>query len=310
MTAAPAQDTAAERVLLVGGGDLGMRVAARLLGADTMLPRQATPVPSATAELAAPPALWVLRRHPPTGGGSGELPLQWLAGDVSLPGSLTGLPRGITRVVYVLAPDSRDPQAYRDIFIDGPRNLLAALDTSALRRLVFVSSSAVYGDHDGGWIDEDTPPAPQGKNGEILLQAEQWLAAQGLPVTALRLAGLYGPGRVQLLERLRLGQARVPRTRPHWANRMHADDAAAAIAHLVHIADAKPVYLGADDTPLPLDVLYDHLARLLGAPLPADGPAPGGVGSKRMRNTRLRASGLQLAWPDARAGYARLIESQ
>jgi len=294
-----------------------MRVAARLLGADAMQSREGMQVTPVSTAMAAPdtlPAVWVLRRHPPAINGSsssssGKAPLRWLAGDVSRPGSLTTLPRGITRVVYVLAPDSRDPQAYRDVFIDGPRNLLAALDTSALRRLVFVSSSAVYGDHDGGWIDEDTPPAPQGKNGEILLQAERWLADQRLPVTALRLAGLYGPGRVQLLQRLRLGQARVPRAVPHWANRMHADDAAAAIAHLVHLADALPVYLGADDTPLPLDVLYDHLARLLGAPLPADGPAPAGIGSKRMRNTRLRASGLHLAWPDARQGYARLIES-
>ncbi|MFC4274918.1 NAD-dependent epimerase/dehydratase family protein [Achromobacter aloeverae] len=283
-------DTQAERVLLVGGGDLGMRVAARLSGGT----------------------LWVLRRHPPATaalcGPAGAV--QWLAGDVSRPDTLRGLPRGITRLVYVLAPDARDSRAYRDVFIDGPRHLLSALDTSALQRMVFVSSSAVYGDHDGGWIDEETPPGPQGENGEILLRAEQWLAEQRLPVTALRLAGLYGPGRVQLLERLRQGVARAPRRAAHWANRMHVDDAAAAIAHLVRLADALPVYLGADDTPLPLDVLYDHLAGLLGAPLPLDGPPPAGVGSKRMRNARLRASGLRLAWPDARDGYASLIEAR
>ncbi|WP_454691001.1 NAD-dependent epimerase/dehydratase family protein [Achromobacter aloeverae] len=283
MPAVPAADARAERILLAGGGDLGLRVAARLLATGP---------------------LWALRRHPPAAAG----PIRWRAGDVSRPATLSGLPRGITRLVYVLAPDARDPRAYRDVFIDGPRHLLDALDTSALRRMVFVSSSAVYGDHGGDWIDEDTPPAPQGMNGEILLQAEQWLAAQRLPVTTLRLAGLYGPGRLQLLARLRQGQARAPRAAPHWANRMHADDAAAAIAHLVRLADAEPLYLGADDTPLPLDVLYDHLARLLGAPLPPDGPPPAGVGSKRMRNARLRASGLRLDWPDARDGYARLIE--
>ncbi len=299
-------------MLLVGGGDLGMRVAARLLGraggAGSPIPTPpGAPSSVQTASAQDSPALWVLRRHPPAppaGPGS----LRWLAGDVTRPGTLSGLPRGITRLVYVLAPDTRDAQAYRDVFIDGPRHLLGALDTSALRRIVFVSSSAVHGDHDGAWIDEHTPPAPQGRNGEILLQAEQWLAGQGLSATALRLAGLYGPGRHQLLDRLRQGLARVPRATPHWANRMHADDAAAAIAHLLNLASVEPVYLGADDTPLALDVLYDHLAGLLGAPLPADGPAPPGVGSKRMRNALLRSTGLTLAWPDARAGYARLIE--
>jgi hypothetical protein len=63
-----------------------------------------------------------------------------------------------------------------------------------------------------------------------------------------------------------------------------------------------------DDTPLPLDVLYDHLARLLDAPLPADGPPPPGVGSKRLCNARLRASGFVPRWADARDGYAALLQ--
>ena len=68
-----------------------------------------------------------------------------------------------------------------------------------------------------------------------------------------------------------------------------------------------PLYLGADDTPLPLDVLYDHLARLAGAPLPEEGTAPSGVGSKRLSNARLRASGFVPQWADAREGYAALL---
>ena len=122
----------------------------------------------------------------------------------------------------------------------------------------------------------------------------------------LRLAGLYGPGRTQLLERLRAGTVQVPRATPHWANRIHVDDAAAATAHLLALDDPQPCYLGVDDTPLPLDVLYDHLARLLDVPLPATGPPPPGVGSKRLSNARLRASGFVPRWPDARVGYAAL----
>ena len=210
-------------------------------------------------------------------------------------------------MVYLATPDRREEAAYRATFVDGLRHLLDALGYASLRRVLLVSSSAVYGEHGGDWVDETTPPAPAGFNGALLLEAEQWLADQPIPSIVLRLAGLYGSGRLQLLERLRTGGVRVPRAQPHWANRIHADDAAAAIVHLLQLADPLPLYLGVDSMPLPLDVLYDHLASLIGVSPPADGPPPAGIGSKRLSNARLRASGFVAQWPDARAGYASLI---
>lgn len=276
----------AERILLAGCGDLGLRVAARLVAAGD--------------------EVWALRRHVPR-----EAPHEWhwLEADLSVPATLANLPRGITRVVYLPAPDARDAGAYRALFVEGVQHLLAALDDAALQQVLLVSSSAVYGEHRDGWVDETTPPAPPGFNGALLLEAERWLMAQAVPSTVLRLAGLYGPGRLQLIERLRASAARVPRSAAHWANRIHVDDAASAIVHLLRLPAPLPVYLGVDDTPLPLDALYDHLARLTGAPLPLDGPAPAGVGSKRLRNTRLRDSGWAPAWPDARDGYAALLDT-
>ena len=182
--------------------------------------------------------------------------------------------------------------------------MLAALDASHLQRIVFVSSSAVYGEHRGGWVDEDTPPAPQGFNGRILLEAEALLAARPESATALRLAGLYGPGRLQLIERLR-GPGRRARRAPHWANRIHIDDAAAAVAHLALLPSVASVYIGCDDTPLPL-----RAVRRPGAHRRARAthrPAPANVGSKKLSNARLRASGLRLQWPDSRPGYAALL---
>ncbi|OZI54570.1 NAD-dependent epimerase/dehydratase family protein [Bordetella genomosp. 5] len=275
-----------ERILLAGCGDLGMRAAQRLIARGD--------------------EVWALRRNPPAGAPAG---IRWIAADLADPASLAQLPKGISRVAYLPTPGGREPERYRAVFIDGLANLLAALDAAALERVLFVSSSAVYGGHDGEWIDETTPEAPQGFNGRILLEAETWLHAQPFETVSLRLSGLYGPGRVQLLQRLRAGSAAAPRTPPHWANRIHIDDAAAAVAHLLHLPQVQPCYLGADDTPLPLDVLYAHLAQLLGAPVPPDGPAPAGVGSKRMSNARLRASGLTLAWPDSREGYRALIDA-
>jgi nucleoside-diphosphate-sugar epimerase len=274
-----------ERVLLAGCGDLGLRVAQRLLARGD--------------------EVWALRRRPPMHDGDG---IHWLRGDMTLPETLHGWPPDITQLVYLPTPDRRDAAAYRATFVDGLRHLLDALGHDSLRRVLLVSSSAVYGEHGGDWVDEDTPPAPPGFNGAVLLEAEQWLAAQSPASIVLRLAGLYGPGRMQWLERLRAGQVAAPRTLPHWANRIHVDDAAAAVAHLLQLGDPWPMYLGVDNTPLPLDVLYDHLAGLIGVSPVDDGPAPVGVGSKRLSNARLRASGFVPQWPDARNGYAALFD--
>ena len=274
-----------ERVLLAGCGDLGLRVARRLLDRGDLV--------------------WALRRTPRADEAHG---IHWLRADLSQPESLRDMPAGITRLVYLPTPDRRDESAYRATFLDGLRHLLQALDPRALRRVLFVSSTAVYGAQSEDWVDENTAPSPKGFNGAVLLEAERWLAAQAVPSVVLRLAGLYGPGRLQLVDRLRAGVATVPRDPPHWANRIHVDDAAAAIVHLLGLHDAQAVYIGADDTPLPLDVLYDALASRIGAPPPPAGPALGGVGSKRLSNARLRQSGFSLRWPDAREGYAALLD--
>ncbi len=274
-----------ERVLLAGCGDLGGRVAQRLLARGD--------------------EVFALRRRPPAYDSSG---IRWWRGDLTRAESLHELPRGITRLVYLPTPDRREVSAYRAIFLDGLRHLLDVLELDVLQRVLLVSSSAVYGEHAGAWVDERTQPAPLGFNGEVLLEAEQALAARKLSTVVLRLAGLYGPGRLQLLMRLRTGRIRVPRAQPHWANRLHVDDAAAAIAHLLDLHEPLPLYLGVDDTPLPLDQLYDHLASLLGMPPAVEGPAPTAVGSKRLSNARLRASGFVPRWPDSRDGYAALLK--
>lgn len=275
-----------ERVLLAGCGDLGVRVARLLVARGDMV--------------------FALRRRPPARAADN---VHWLAADLTDPASLDRLPPGMTQLVYLPTPDRRDAAAYRAVFVDGLRTVLAAPALAGLQRTLLVSSSAVYGECEDAVTDEDTPPAPQAFNGEVLLEAERWLAAQRVPSVVLRLAGLYGPERMQLLQRLRAGAVQAPRAIVHWANRIHVDDAARAVAHLLALPTPRSLYLGVDDTPLPLHVLYDRLAELVGVPLPVEGVAPAGVGSKRLSNARLRASGWRPQWPDAREGYAALIRA-
>lgn len=273
------------RVLIAGCGDVGRRVASRLRDRGH--------------------AVATLRRtERPAAAG-----IDAIAADLTRPESLRSLPRDIDRVVYLPTPDSRTLAAYRAVFVDGLAHLLDALDAMRLRRLLFVSSSAVYGEHHGAWVDEDTLPSPPGFNGETLLQAESWLAGQGVPSVVLRLAGLYGPGRCHVIDRLRAGTARVPRQPPFWANRIHADDAAAAIVHLLELADPKPLYIGSDGSPMPLADLYDALAERLGVQRPPEGAPPQGIGNKRLSNARLCASGFVPCWPDALEGHVALLSA-
>ena len=109
-------------------------------------------------------------------------PLQPLRADLTDPDSLRALPDDIRDVVFLPAPGRRDEAAYRGLFVDGLAHLLDALQRRVpLRRFVFVSSSAVYGEHGGAWVDEDSPCVPLAFNGRQLLDAEA------------RLTGLTGP---------------------------------------------------------------------------------------------------------------------
>jgi nucleoside-diphosphate-sugar epimerase len=287
----PATKPSAKRVLIAGCGDLGLRVA-KLLAFEKVSNQS-----------------WGLRRHPALEPAHDLPGFSWIAADLTQPDTLQGLPKDITHVLYAAAPNARTEADYRAVYRDGLERLLHAVASPTLRRVLFVSSTAVYGDQGAQWIDEDTPTAPKSFNGRILLETEQWLRNQSacFETLSLRLSGIYGPGRSYLLDRLRAGQASAPATDSHWVNRIHIEDAAAAVLHLMNLPKPQPVYLVTDSTPLPMRVLYDALAKLVGGPTVPEGAAPASVGSKRLSNARLRGSGFSFTWPDSREGHAALL---
>jgi nucleoside-diphosphate-sugar epimerase len=242
--------------------------------------------------------------------------IRWLRADLADHGGLAAAladSRGITHVLYAPAPGERTPGAYAAVYPEGLRALLDALPgPGQLRRCVLVDSTAVWGPSDD-WVDEDTPPDPEDFRGALMLEAESTLRAH-LPGprfpqatgTALRLSGLYGPGRLRLAEGLRAGRIAAPDGPGHWANRIHVDDAARACVHLLTLARPAACYVGTDDHPRPTAGLYDALARLTGAPPPAR--VPRAADGKRLSNRRLRASGWTPRWPDMVAGYADCLK--
>ena len=287
----PSATSTAKRVLIAGCGDLGSRVA-RLLALESASNQS-----------------WGLRRHPSLESTSDLRGFSWIAADLTQPDTLRYLPEHLTHVLYTAAPNARTEADYRAVYRDGLERLLQAVASPALQRVLFVSSTAVYGDHVAQWIDEDTPTAPKSFNGRVLLETEQWLHSQSaqFETLSLRLSGIYGPGRSYLLDRLRAGQATAPAAETHWVNRIHIEDAAAAVLHLLNLPNPQAIYLVTDSTPLPMRVLYETLAKLVGGPVPPEGAAPTSVGSKRLSNTRLRDSGFSFKWPDSRDGHAALI---
>ena len=174
-----------------------------------------------------------------------------------------------THVLTTAAPDERGDPVLRRFGAALPAAVPAALGTP--RWAGMLSTTGVYGDRAGGWVDEDTPPAPTGPRGTRRLEAEQaWAAAfPGAAVDLFRVAGIYGPGR-SVLDEVRAGQARRVDKPGHLFGRIHRDD----IAHAVLAAMAQERPPGArvlnlsDDEPASGAEVNAHAARLLGAPEP------------------------------------------
>jgi nucleoside-diphosphate-sugar epimerase len=227
---------------------------------------------------------------------------------------LPPVPADTSAVVIAVAADSPTEADYRAAYVDGLAHVLDAVERDGVtpRRVLFVSSTAVYGDAAGGWVDESTTAVPGGFSGRVLREAEELLLSRlrgtGSEAVVLRLGGIYGPGRTRLIDQVRSGTAMIP-DEPRFTNRIHRDDAAAAIVHLTSMAaHPAPVYVGVDNDPADLGDVLRFLAEEMGYPEPPAGPAgEARGGNKRCSNALLRASGFRLAYPTFREGYRAVL---
>lgn len=264
--------------------------------------------------------VWGLRRRP-AGLPAGVRPAAADLTDAASLASLFADPRGPRRldgVVYAAAADRGEEAAYRAAYVDGPARLLVALEAAGERprRVLFTSSTGVYGQRDGSWVDEESPAEPGHFTGRLLLQGERRLLASRFPATVVRLGGIYGPGRTRLLERVRRGEAACREGPPRWINRIHRDDAAGLLHLLIQLAlrdeQLESVYLGVDGDPgEECQVLRWLAARLGVAPPRTEREPPGAAGrgrsNKRCRNDRVRALGYRFRYPSFREGYGALL---
>jgi nucleoside-diphosphate-sugar epimerase len=255
-------------------------------------------------------AVFGLRRR------AGALPwgVRPIEADLVIPGTLRELPPQLDFVFFMAAPAGRDDALYRTLYVDGLGNLIDALVDQKQRpkRIFFTSSTSVYGQKDGEWVDESSPTEPASFGGRRLLEAEALLQGGPFPATVVRFGGIYGPRRTGLVERVRAGRLVYQEEPPRYTNRIHRDDCAGALHHLMRLPAPESLYLGVDCEPAPEADVYRWLAGALGAPPPRPGTPdatadPERGGSKRCRNQRLLDSGYAFRYPTFREGYAAVL---
>lgn len=269
-------------VLIAGCGDLGIEVGLRFAAAGERVVG--------------------LRRRPE------RLPRSIEGRAVDLAKQSPEIPADTRLLVVAIAPKESSEEAYRGAYVDGVCNVLDAVRGSGTQpKIIFVSSTAVYGTAEGGWVDERTLPVPMSPTAAMIRNAERRLHARERGAIVLRLGGLYGPGRRSLIDRVRSGQALIPQN-PVYSNRIHRDDAAAAIVHLAGIEHPAPVYLGVDEEPADRGEVIRFLAREMGMAEPAESVAqrPRGA-NKRCCSGRLRSTGFAFEYPSYREGYRAIL---
>ncbi|WP_263261940.1 SDR family oxidoreductase [Pseudomonas sp. RIT-PI-S] len=278
------------RILIAGCGDIGGRVARQLQGAGW----EVTGARRTVSRL-------------PEG-------VRGVCADFSQPGCPDGWPVvAPDYLVYAVAADQHDEDGYRRAYLDGLANVMGWLKQHGQtpRRLIFVSSSSVYGQTDGEWVDETSATQPAGYSGQVMLEAEALAASSQAPATVVRLTGIYGPGRERLINQARQGvyAAQQP---PQYGNRIHADDAAGLIAHLLRAdwagTELAGCYLGVDDCPAALHEVLEWLCGQLGVAQTSHQAPLRRTGSKRCSNARARAIGWAPRYPSFREGYAELLQ--
>ncbi|HEX3152142.1 MAG TPA: SDR family oxidoreductase [Gemmataceae bacterium] len=207
-------------------------------------------------------------------------------------------------VLYAVGLDHSAGVPMRDVYLGGLTNVLSSL--SGARRFVYVSSTSVYGQADGSWVDEVAPTEPAAESGKIVLECEQFLRARRPDIIVLRFAGIYGPKRVIRRAAVERGEALA--TDPDgWLNLIHVADGARAVIAAAERATAGSTFNVSDGRPVTRRGFYEEMAQLLGAPPPSFTPANERT-NRQIDNGRLRAElAFRPQFPDYRSGLRDAI---
>lgn len=193
----------------------------------------------------------------------------------------------------------------------GVKNLLSVIKDTQIERIIYLSTTGVFGIRDGSVVTEDTPPAPWNPQGQARLTSENAYRESGIPFTALRLPAIYGFDR-GLVFSIRNGSYRLVGDGRSWSNRIHVEDLARVIVASLGVADLPPVLCVSDDEPAQAIDVARYVCEREGLPMPgcvsADEVLKGGgftmLSNQRVRNDLMkRVLGITLLYPSYREGF-------
>jgi nucleoside-diphosphate-sugar epimerase len=286
------------RVLIVGCGYVGLPLGAELvrLGHEVSGVRRSA---SAENELKA----------------AGIKPL---VADITKPDEVAQLPREFDWVVNCVSSTGGDAENYRQVYLQGTRNLIEWLAPSAPKKFVYTSSTGVYGQTDGSQVKETSPTEPVAETAKVLLDTEKLLLAavaeRKFPAVILRVAGIYGPDRGHGFKQFLKNEARIEGDGSRFLNMIHRDDLIGCILAALKSGRPGEIYNAVDDEPVSQITFFQWLAEELGKhPPPSEPENPAenrkrGVTNKRVSNRRLKMKlGCRFKYPNFRQGYSAEI---
>ncbi|MDD5271761.1 MAG: NAD-dependent epimerase/dehydratase family protein [Methylovulum sp.] len=245
-----------------------------------------------------------LKRSPPNTTSA----IRYVTADITSQAAINALDLAVDVVFFIVSADGRTPASYRDVYELGVGNALAKF---ARQPWFFVSSTSVYGQTLGEWVDEASPAQANAVTSQLIRQAEQRVQAANPLNVVVRFSGIYGPGRTYLLQNARQAPA-IQHTPPYFTNRIHQHDCVEVLAFLLQKRLAgvalESCYLASDDDPAPLWEVVSWLAARMDCPPPTPkGPTINPDSNKRCRNLRLKALGYQFQYASYKEGYGELL---
>jgi nucleoside-diphosphate-sugar epimerase len=273
------------KILIIGCGDIGSRLAQVL----SYKGHQVTG----------------LKRHPPDGSSN----INYVSADITKASDVDGLSDDFEQIFFIVSADGRNEHSYRAIYETGLDHCLAKFPKQPW---LLVSSTSVYGQSKGEWIDELSPAQPDSVNSQLIRQAEQKLTRANPENIIVRFSGIYGPGREYLL-RMAMQSPAIQQQPPYYTNRIHQQDCVGVLAFLLsqRLAGRKleQCYLASDDDPAPLWEVVSWLAERMKCSPPTVKPVSTDASmNKRCNNQGLKALGYRFQYPSYKDGYAALID--
>lgn len=259
------------------------------------------------------PDQWQIRglRRSPT-----PLPgVQMSYGDATEPGQIKDLLKDRPeQIVLCLTPGNRTPEAYRNTYLKSAQQLAQAAKRLAPEsHLIMVSSTSCYAQNRGEKVNESSSCLPLKETAKVLLASEQEISSSPNPFSIVRFSGIYGPGRRRLLDKVKAGDF-SPVDSPVWTNRIHAEDCAAVLAHLLEHPQwsrtGAGILLASDGEPALNTEVENWLAEQMGLARRAEPTEAKPATGKRCDIQRLTSSGFKLQYPNYRTGYHSIISPE